>query len=176
MTGRPVPQRLAWAAQVLAAAGAREVLEVGCGRGVAVRLLCDRLPAVRVTALDRSPTMVEAARRACGDLVAAGRVDLRAGALADVDLGASRFDAVFAVNVNAFWVGPSHCEVASVRELLAPDGGLYLFYEPPGPQQRERLRPALHAGLALGGFTATDLPPPAGASATLLGVVARRRP
>lgn len=162
--------------RAVAAGRPREVLEVGCGRGVAVRLLCDLLPDVRVTAVDRSPAMVAAAREANADLVAAGRLDLRTASLADVDLGRSRFDAVLAVNVNAFWVGPARAELDAVRDLLAPGGGLYLFHEPPPAQDRARLRAALHRHLADGGYDVEDLTGPAAVAPTIVGVRARPAP
>jgi len=158
--------------RTVAAAGAREVLEVGCGRGVAVRLLCDLLPDVRVTAVDRSAAMTDAARRANEDLVAAGRVELRTASLADADLGRSRFDAVFAVDVNAFWVGPARVELDAVRDLLAPGGRLHLFHDPPAAQAPERLRESLHRHLALARYAVRDHVPPPGAEA-LVGVRAQ---
>jgi cyclopropane fatty-acyl-phospholipid synthase-like methyltransferase len=172
VTRRAVPQRIDWAVRTVAATGAREVLEVGCGRGVAVRLLCGLLPDVRVTALDRSPAMTDAARRANEDLVAAGRLELRTASLADVDLGRSRFDAVFAVDVNVFWVGAARAELDAVRDLLSPGGGLHLFHEPPPGQAPERVREGLRRHLALARFAVEDLTPPPGAGA-LLGVRAR---
>ena len=172
MPRRPVPLRIDWAVRTVAGTGAREVLEVGCGRGVAVRLLCDLLPDVRVTALDRSPAMTTAARDLNGDLVAAGRLDLRPASLADVDLGRSRFDAVVAVDVNAFWTGPARAELDAVRRVLVPGGGLLLFHEPPPAQAPARVREALHRHLALAGYDVEDLVPP-GDGGALLGFRAR---
>ncbi|MFC7617164.1 SAM-dependent methyltransferase [Actinokineospora soli] len=135
-----VPERVAWAVERVAPRPGMRVLEIGFGRGVAVDLLC-RAGAV-VTGVDRSARMVEVASRRNAEHVAAGVADLRLGTLADVT---GSFDAVLAVNVNAFWTAPR--DLAPVTAALAPGGVLHLCYEPPTAAQVEtiadRIRPAL---------------------------------
>src|SRR3712207_2960700 len=105
MASKP-SERFLWAVEVLAPDPADRVLEVGCGHGVAVSLVCERLTSGRIVAIDRSAKMIEIAARRNREHVAAGRAVLQTAALADADLGDERFDKVFAFNVAPFWLQP----------------------------------------------------------------------
>src|SRR5215207_11780707 len=54
-------QRFVWAVDTLAPDQADRLLEVGCGQGVAVSLVCERLTSGRMLAIDRSKKMIEMA-------------------------------------------------------------------------------------------------------------------
>ena len=82
------------------------VLEIGCGHGVAATLVCARLDGGRYTGVDRSPKMVEAARRRNAAAVEAGIAEFLVGNLEDADLGDRRFEVVFAVRVGLFHRDP----------------------------------------------------------------------
>ena len=70
-----------------------DVLEIGCGRGVGVEVLLDRLGARQVTAFDLDPAMVERAeRRLRGRLGDAVR--LSHGDATEISHPAASFDAV----------------------------------------------------------------------------------
>jgi ubiquinone/menaquinone biosynthesis C-methylase UbiE len=140
-------ERLRWVVDQIDPGPADVVLEVGCGHGVAVTLVADRLQDGQVTALDRSAKMVAATQRRAADHVAAGRVEVLEGDLATVELRARRFDTVFAVNVIAFAREPAR-NLTVVRRHLAADGRLWLCFQGPpsgGPatQVVERFRTAL---------------------------------
>ena len=106
------------------------VLEIGCGHGVAATFVCERLGGGRLTAVDRSPKMIEAAARRNAAHVEAGIAEFLVAHLEDLDLGDRRFDKVFAVRVGLF-----HREPARARSLLepwlAPGGTISSVFDPP---------------------------------------------
>jgi SAM-dependent methyltransferase len=102
------------------------VLEIGCGHGVAATLVCER--GARLTAIDRSPKMVEAAARRNASYVAAGTAEFLLARLEDADLGDRRFDKIFAVRVGLFHREPERARRLAER-WLAPAGILLSVYD-----------------------------------------------
>lgn len=149
---------------------ADRLLEIGCGGGAAVSLICERLESGTITAIDRSPLQVERATRRNAGQIAAGRATIRVAEIADVEPEGEPFSKVFAINVNVFWVGPAAKELERIAQLLRPSGALHLFYEPPGPGKAEAIRDKLLASMSAAGFEAT-----AASTPDLLTVVARPR-
>ena len=105
-----------------------EVLEVGCGRGVGVEVLLDRLGARRVTAFDLDPAMVQrAARRLHGRPSSA--VQLGIGDAAQIEHPSSSFDAVVDFGI-IHHVPDWQQAIAEIARVLRP-GGRLLFEEVP---------------------------------------------
>jgi SAM-dependent methyltransferase len=128
-----VPAHVRWAVETLDPGPDDLLLEIGSGPGVAVARICERLVGGRIVALDRSATAIDRAERRNAAHVAAGRAVLRTVALedlqpSDVLAGGERFDKIFALNVNLFWVRSPAKELELIERLLAPGGALYLFY------------------------------------------------
>lgn len=136
-------ERLAWAVDVLDVQPHDRLLEVGCGHGVAVSLVCDRLDGGRITAVDRSPKMIEMARKRTE--AHADKVRLIASSVEQAELGEEVYNKVFAVHVAALHRPGRALEV--VRQRLAPGGRLYLFSQEPG---WKTLEPAEQFGARLG--------------------------
>ena len=109
------------------------VLEIGCGHGVAATLVCERLEEGRLTAIDRSEKMVQAASRRNAAYVEAGRAEFLVASLEDLDLGDRRFDKIFAVRVGLFHRDSERAH-SLVERWLAPGGAVFVFFDPPsGP-------------------------------------------
>ena len=106
------------------------VLEIGCGHGVAATLVCERLDGGRLTAIDRSPKMVEAARRRNVACVEAGKVEFLVATLEDLELGDRRFDKIFAARVGLFHREPERAR-RLVERWLAPGGAVFAFSDSP---------------------------------------------
>jgi ubiquinone/menaquinone biosynthesis C-methylase UbiE len=106
------------------------VLEIGCGHGVAATMVCERLDGGRLTAIDRSTKMIEAAVQRNAAYVDAGKAEFLVASLEDVDLGDRRFDVIFAVRVELFDREPKRAH-ALVEPWLAPGGRVQAFFDPP---------------------------------------------
>jgi SAM-dependent methyltransferase len=147
-------ERFVWAVDTLELRPADRVLEVGCGQGVAVFLVCERLTTGTITAIDRSPKMIEMATRRNREAVEAGRAVLETSALEDADLGNRRFDKVFAFNVAPFWQRPA-AALGAVRGHLARNGTVYIFWDArhSAPDRARDLGKELADRLREGGFS-----------------------
>jgi SAM-dependent methyltransferase len=77
------------------------VLEIGCGNGRAASLICERLGRGRLTAIDRSKTMIAAARERNGAHVDSRKVCFEAVALADADFGRHAYSKILAISDQA---------------------------------------------------------------------------
>ncbi len=148
-----VPERLRWAVRVLDISPEDQVLEIGCGSGVAVSLIGDQLAGGCITAIDRSATAIKRATERNADHVASGKAVLRQVDLAAFTGFGRRFDKVFAVNVNLFWVRPADPYLMIIKEHLRRDGVLHLFYERPGSEKASHMAKAVTAALSSQGFS-----------------------
>lgn len=107
------------------------VLEIGCGHGVAVTSICEKLSAPgHVTALDRSAKMIAAARARNADAARRGIADFVTAELASAELENSYYDKVLGIHVPVFARGDPASEFAALRACLAPDGQVFLSYQP----------------------------------------------
>jgi SAM-dependent methyltransferase len=168
-----IPDRLHHAVALLGERPHGRILEIGCGAGHAVALLVPRLAdGAHVTAIDRSAGMVARAQAGNGEAITAGRVRVRQQTLEQAAREGSRYDTVFAVNVNAFWTEPAR-SLAALARLVKPEGRAVLVYEPPGAAQRRDLEARLPTALVVAGFELLDAPARASTRDARVAVIAR---
>ncbi len=144
-----------WTVDLVDAQPADHILEIGCGPGHAVALICHRLTSGTITAIDRSATAVARSRARSAGCIAAGRARIEQQTLTNADLG-RRFAKAFAINVNAFWTDPRPSLVA-LSALLERSGVAYLIYEPPSMARLLDLQARLTAALGQNGFEIVDV-------------------
>lgn len=145
-----VPERVRLAVHQLDPQPGEQILEIGCGPGVAAALVADRLePDGHLVALDRSAI---ALRRAAGRN--SGRVDFVHTDLAGYTPD-RLFDKAFCVNVNVFWTGTADAELTVLRTCLRPGGTVLICYETPDGRPSERVVLRVTEALARNGFLAS---------------------
>ncbi|EHR61901.1 SAM-dependent methyltransferase [Saccharomonospora cyanea] len=155
--GTGASDRLSWAVGTLGLRPTDRVLEVGCGPGVAVSLVCELLTDGHVTAIDRSEAMTAAAARRNARHIAEGRADVRTTPLAEAGFDHERFDVVFAVRVGVFSRGEPTRELTVVRDHLAPGGRLVLVEQPPTAERLDEAVDTLTRHLVAHGFVVHDV-------------------
>lgn len=102
-----------------------EVVEIGCGRGVGIELLLERMGAAHVTAVDLDPAMIERARLRLARH--GSRVDVQVGDACRLPLADASVDAV--VDFGIIHHVPAWREaVAEAARVLRP-GGQFVFEE-----------------------------------------------
>jgi SAM-dependent methyltransferase len=144
-------RRQTWIVDQLGVRPTDEVLEVGCGHGVAAGPIVDRLTTGHYVGFDRSRSMVASAERRNRAAVDAGRARFVCAAVPDADLGA-RFDRVFAARTPALGTPAG---LAFAARHLAPGGVLLLAFDDPDPARSRG-----HARTATDGLGAAGFAPP----------------
>ncbi len=119
-----------WAVETLDVKPTDRLLEIGCGHGVAVSLVCKQLDGGSIIALDRSSKMIEMARKRNAEHVAAGRASFHTASLSDANFGNLQFDTIFAIRVRLFLQPNPVRELAVIKNSLAPAGSFHLIYDP----------------------------------------------
>jgi trans-aconitate methyltransferase len=151
-----VADRILWAVEVLDIQPNDRVLEIGCGHGVAIDLVCEKLSSGQITAIDRSDKMIEAAKKRNQAHIAAGKADLQATTLEKADFGDGRFNKIFAINVSLFWMEPAET-LQIVKQHLAKGGALYIFHQPPVEAKTHEVADQLKQILPAHGFAVREV-------------------
>ncbi len=168
-------ERIAWAVDTLAVQPSDRLLEIGCGHGVAVSLVCERLDGGRLVAIDRSAKMIDAATKRNQDHVAAGRASFVCAPFDQADLGDARFDKIFAIHVGVFSQRQPALELSIVANHLADGGRFHLIYQPLVAATARATAETLSATLESHGFSVDSVLVEDLAAATAVCVIAAKR-
>ena len=123
----------AFVVEQLALAPDDRVLEVGFGGGINLPTLVERT--AFVAGVDRSRTMVAAARTRFAAAVRAGRADFREGTVQALPFAAGAFDKACTVNTVYFW--PSlEAGFAELARVLRPGGRVVVGFLPKAHMDR----------------------------------------
>jgi ubiquinone/menaquinone biosynthesis C-methylase UbiE len=122
-------RRNAWVVSLLGIEPHHEVLELGCGPGIALEHAANLATKGRVVGIDHSELMVRAAAERNARAVAAGRVEVIHGTAEAAAGRGERFDRVFAVNVVQFWDAPERT-LRALRGVITPDGVMGIAFQP----------------------------------------------
>lgn len=104
----------------------RDILEVGFGSGRSVQALLKRMPACRVSGVDRSADMVTAAALRNNGEITNGRVELVHGSADLLPWKEESFDCVVAINV-AYFFGAAGREMKEMYRVLRSGGRIALY-------------------------------------------------
>ncbi|WP_435277946.1 SAM-dependent methyltransferase [Rhodococcus yananensis] len=152
-----VPERITFAVETMDPRPGARVLEIGCGGGVAVPLVHERIaPDGVVVGVDRSATQIDRASRRNRALLDAGTVELRTAAFPGLADGTRPFDLIFAICVPVFRSGDPAVPAAIVP-LLRPGGELWVFDEPPRASATGPISMRISAALSVAGFAIVDI-------------------
>lgn len=146
-----LPERILWAVDVLDVRPADIILEIGCGTGLAIGPVCDRLSEGNLIAIDRSSAQLEKAKAANADSIASGKAEILLTEFLEAKLPPAHFDKIFLFNINVFWMDPK-AELAEIKRLLKPEGNFYLFHQPPPGNDVREFAEAFRANLEKYGF------------------------
>ena len=148
--------RYRWAVDNLDVQPDDVILEIGCGYGHSIPLICEQLSTGKLTAIDRSAKMASAASESNAKFIEAGKADIFHHDILDSFLPDSSFDKIFLFNINVFWMDPV-AELAEIRRLLKPNGRFFLFHQPPPGHFLNEFEEAFRANLTKHDFHLTDV-------------------
>src|SRR5256885_697357 len=104
------------------------LLDVGCGGGRTINKLAAIASGGKVYGIDYSEDSVSAARRADGDWIDIGRVEIQQGTVSKLPFANETFDVVTAIETHLFWPDLPN-DFREIFRVLKLGGGLLIVAE-----------------------------------------------
>jgi SAM-dependent methyltransferase len=151
-------ERNRWTVDLIAPEANARILEVGCGPGLALAAICERVTAGRIVGLDHSPLMLTQAAQRNARAIETGRLQLHLGGLDALAELSGNFDVVYSINVAMFWRDRS-AALRAICTAMRPGGLLATTYQPrhARAQSGDAFRFAKQLGDLMGGLGFIDI-------------------
>ena len=96
-------RRNLWTIDLLDLTGGEDVLEIGCGPGIGLKTVCDKLVSGKVTGIDHSSIMLEQSGKRLEAEIGSELCQLKLGGLELLRDNQAAFDRIYSVNVVQFF-------------------------------------------------------------------------
>ena len=124
-------ERFRWAVEILKVKPDDYILEIGCGVGFSVEEVAQHLVTGKITAIDKSPAMIEKAIRRNQKNIEQDKAKFVRSELLAFKKHYAKYNKIFCFNVNLFWTGKSITrEMSIIISMLLKKGLFYIFYGP----------------------------------------------
>lgn len=97
------------------------VLDIGCGSGLAIKMLSDTVTEGKIIGIDYSPVMLRQAEKRNRQGVREGKIAIHHGNVSQLPFSDDSFDKVCAIETFYFWPDPSE-NLKEVGRVLRPGG------------------------------------------------------
>lgn len=106
----------------------KNILDIGCGGGAALKNLETRYPGAVIYGIDYSPVSVETATEYNREAVAEGHMRIMMGSVSELPYGDDMFDLVISVESYFFWPDINE-DMEQIRRVLKPGGTVLIIAE-----------------------------------------------
>lgn len=132
-------KRIKWAIELLDVQPNDNILEVGFGPGVAIKLMSKKIKTGKIVGVDRSELMVNKAKIRNKKELLENKVDLIKARTIPSEKYSILFDKVLAINVSLFWGEPEK-EMCFIKSFLKPGGFLQIVLQPHWAKTEEHVQ------------------------------------
>jgi ubiquinone/menaquinone biosynthesis C-methylase UbiE len=117
-----------WVIDLMHVRPADHILDVGCGGGMAVKLMSERVTTGFVAGVDYSEEMVAQAAKRNAEAVLRGQVQIKVGDVGALPYADASFDKVSGIETFYFWPDPM-AGLREVHRVLKPGGQITIAME-----------------------------------------------